>query len=249
MYRYFLHLAYKGTQYHGWQYQPNAISVQEVMEGKLSMLLRSKIAVIGCGRTDTGVHASDYYLHFDTQTAIEVPEKLVFQLNSVLPKDIAVFACFPVVLDAHARFSALTRKYIYHINFHKNPFIQELSFHFKPSIDVAKIQEVTPLFLGKKDFTSFSKLHTDVNNNICEVYDLEILPTNTGVEIHISANRFLRNMVRAIVGTLLEVGEGKKNAEQVADIINQKNRSYAGPSVPACGLFLHKITYPKDIFI
>ena len=120
MHRYFLHLAYKGTQYHGWQYQPNAISVQEVMESKLSMLLRNKIAVIGCGRTDTGVHASDYYLHFDTETAIEIPEKLVFQLNSVLPKDIAVFACLPVVQDAHARFSALTRKYIYYINFHKN---------------------------------------------------------------------------------------------------------------------------------
>ena len=114
---------------------------------------------------------------------------------------------------------------------------------------MAKIQEIAPLFLCKKDFTSFSKLHTDVNNNICEVYDLEILPTDIGIEIHISANRFLRNMVRAIVGTLLEVGEGKKNAEQVTDIINQKNRSYAGPSVPACGLFLHKITYPKDIFI
>jgi tRNA pseudouridine38-40 synthase len=249
MYRYFLHLAYKGTHYHGWQYQPNAVSVQEVMEEKLSMLLRLKIAVIGCGRTDTGVHASDFYLHFDTEIAIENPEKLVFQLNSVLPKDIAIFACLPVVEDAHARFSALTRKYIYYINFIKNPFIQELSYHFKPSIVVARMQEVAPLFLGKKDFTSFSKLHTDVNNNFCEVYELEILPTDKGVEIHISANRFLRNMVRAIVGTLLEVGEGKKDAKQVMEIIEQKNRAYAGPSVPACGLFLHKIIYPKDIFI
>lgn len=249
MYRYFLHLAYKGTHYHGWQFQPNAISVQEVIEAKLSMLFKNKISVIGCGRTDTGVHAADYYLHFDIENQIENTQKLVFQLNAVLPKDIAIFSCLPVNLDAHARFSAIDRKYIYYINFSKNPFLQELSYHFKPSLNLDKMKSVTALFLGKKDFTSFSKLHTDVNNNICDVTDLSILENKNGIEIHITANRFLRNMVRAIVGTLLEVGEEKIDATQVQNIIEQKNRSYAGASVPAHGLFLHKITYPKDIFI
>lgn len=248
--RYFLEIAYNGTAYHGWQNQPNAITVQEVVEKSLSTYLQENITVVGCGRTDTGVHASQFFLHFDTLKVQTDYELFLFKINSILPKDIAVFHIIPVNNDAHARFTAMNRSYIYKISHIKNPFNDDFSWRLNKNLDIKLMQQAGELLLGTQDFTSFSKLHTDVKTNICTVTNFSIISNDRdGIEFHISANRFLRNMVRAIVGTVVDVGLGKVSLQGFKEIIASQNRSNAGASVPAKGLFLSKIEYPDTIYL
>lgn len=245
--RYFLQCNYKGTNYHGWQIQPNAISVQEVMEKSLSTILREKIAVVGAGRTDTGVHASFFILHFEL-TKGSIPENFIYKLNSLLPSDIAVQKIRKVENDDHARFSAISRTYKYYISIKKNPFTTDLCLkHIKP-LDIEKMNKAATILFDYNDFTSFSKLHTDVKTNNCKICQAEWKAENDQLIFTIKADRFLRNMVRAIVGTLLEIGNGKLSIEQLNTIIEKKDRGSAGASVPAQGLFLVDIEYPENIW-
>lgn len=244
--RYFLQCSYKGTNYHGWQIQPNAISVQELLEDALSKILREKIAVMGAGRTDTGVHASFFVLHFDAEN--EIPEKLdlAYKINSFLPSDIAVQKVWKVDREAHARFSALSRTYHYFISTEKNPFNTESSYKYLKPLDVDKMNEAAKALFHYKDFTSFSRLHTDVKTNNCKIYQAEWKVSENQLVFIIKADRFLRNMVRAIVGTLLEVGSGKLSVDGFKKIIESKDRGAAGASAPAQGLFLVDIEYSQE---
>jgi tRNA pseudouridine38-40 synthase len=207
--RYFLQLSYKGTRYFGWQIQPNAVSVQEVMEKTLSTVLRENVSVVGAGRTDTGVHALFYVLHLDVLNEITEPENLIYHLNRFLPDDIAIQKIWKVDNDLHARFSAVSRTYKYYISNEKNPFQTETSFLYMGVLDVDKMNEAARILFYYHDFTSFSKLHTDVKTNNCKIYEAAWKKENGQLVFTIKADRFLRNMVRAIVGTLLEVGKGK----------------------------------------
>ncbi len=246
--RYFLQCSYKGTNYHGWQIQPNAISVQEVLEDALSKILREKIAVMGAGRTDTGVHASFFILHFDTSVAEIDSAKMVHKLNSFLPHDIAVQKIWKVDNDAHARFSALSRTYKYFISTEKNPFNSEISFRYLKPLDLGKMNEAAQTLFNYTDFTSFSRLHTDVKTNNCKIYEAEWTQEINQLVFTIKADRFLRNMVRAIVGTLLEVGRGKLSVDEFKNSIELKDRGAAGASAPAQGLFLVEIEYPEEVY-
>lgn len=244
-FRYFLRLSYKGTQYCGWQVQPNAMTVQEKLNVALQTLLRKPdLETIGCGRTDTGVHASMFFAHFDADHGIDDSALFVRKLNAILPKDIAIQQLLPVHSDAHTRFDAVLREYKYYIHFHKNPFNQELSVFHHPIPDLDKMNEAAALLLDVSDFTSFAKLHGDSNTNICKVFHAQWERIENGMVFTISANRFLRNMVRAVVGTLLPVGTGKMELEEFKQIIKSQNRSNAGMSVDAHGLFLTRIDYP-----
>jgi tRNA pseudouridine38-40 synthase len=245
--RYFLQLSYKGTNYHGWQVQPNAVSVQEVMEKALSMLLREEISVVGAGRTDTGVHASFFVLHFDAENENIIPENLAYKLNRFLPHDIAVQKLWKVKNDAHARFDAISRTYHYFISTVKDPFIIETSYKYTGFLDVDKMNEAAKVLFEFEDFTSFSKIHTDVKTNNCKIYQAEWIKEGPQLIFVIKADRFLRNMVRAIVGTLLEVGKGKPDIAEFRNIIEAKDRGVAGTSAPAQGLFLVDIEYPREI--
>jgi len=245
--RYFLQLSYKGTKYHGWQVQPNALSVQEVMEKALSTILREKIAVVGAGRTDTGVHASFFVLHFESGKNDIDTAQLVYKLNRFLPPDISVSKIFPVNNDAHARFSAISRTYKYYISTEKNPFRTETSYRYTVPLDVEKMNEAASQLFDYEDFTSFSRLHTDIKTNNCKIYQAEWGKVGDQLVFTIKADRFLRNMVRAVVGTLLEVGRGKITVGEFKEIIEKKDRGAAGASAPAEGLFLTDIEYPKEI--
>ncbi len=247
--RYFLQLSYRGTNYHGWQIQPNADSVQEVMEKTLSTILREEISVVGAGRTDTGVHASFYMLHFDSEKENLQHENLVYRLNRFLPDDIAVQKLLPVKSEAHARYSAVSRTYKYFITIHKNPFERETSYLFTLPLDINKMNEATKVLFEYRDFTSFSKLHTDVKTNNCRIFQAEWKENHQQLIFTIKADRFLRNMVRAIVGTLIEVGQGKLSLEDFRKIIEKKDRGAAGTSAPANGLFLVDVEYPEEIFL
>lgn len=244
--RYFLELSYNGSAYHGWQKQPNAISVQEVLEGALSTLLNTVISVMGAGRTDSGVHASQMFVHFNCKDVLNT-NNLIFKLNSFLPKDIAVHDIFRVREDAHTRFDALSRTYLYRITLHKNVFTFNNTYYVKQNLDIEKMNEASKILLDYNDFQCFSKSKTDVKTYNCNImmafWKLE------GKELHftIQADRFLRNMVRAIVGTLVNIGLGKLSVNDLHVIIKSKNRSEAGFSVPAHGLYLTKIEYPEDI--
>lgn len=244
-YRYFIELSYKGTHFHGWQIQPNAITLQETLQNALSTLLRQDILLIGAGRTDTGVHARFFVAHFDTSTAISNAGKLKYQLNGMLSNDIAIFQIYRVKSDAHARFDALSRTYEYHIHTHKNPFFQDLSLFYRGSLNVKKMQAASDLLFDYEDFTSFSRLHSDTKTNLCHIFEAQWIVAETNRLIfRISANRFLRNMVRAVVGTLLEVGSEKLTISNFTTIIEVKNRNAAGASAAAKGLFLTAIKYP-----
>lgn len=246
MHRYFLQLSYKGTRYFGWQRQPNAISVQEVIEKTLSTVLREDIAVVGAGRTDTGVHASFYVLHFDVSIEIQKPEKLIYHLNRFLPDDIAIQKIKIVNSDFHARFSAVSRTYKYFISTVKDPFNTETCYQFTVPVDLGKMNEAARVLFEFTDFTSFSKLHTDVKTNNCRIFQAEWKTENGQMIFTIKADRFLRNMVRAIVGTLLEVGKGKISVDDFRKIIEKKDRRAAGTSAPAKGLFLVDIEYSRE---
>lgn len=248
-YKYFIQLSYNGKNYVGWQIQPNGLSIQESLEKALSTILSEEIQVTGAGRTDAGVHARYFMAHFDTAWPYSDEKKLAYSLNSFLPFDIAVHDVFPVKEDAHARFDAISRTYEYWIVQYKDPFLKDFAYKFPRHLDVEKMNQAANLLMKYTDFTSFSKLHTDVKTNDCTISSAEWVLRENVLVFTISANRFLRNMVRAIVGTLLDVGVGKLNMEAFCDIIDKKDRSLAGFSVPAHGLYLTAIDYPDDIFV
>lgn len=241
--RYFIELAYNGSAYYGWQVQPEMPTVQGELENALSLLLRETIAVTGCGRTDTGVHARQFFAHFETEQSFDI-QKLTDKLNSFLPKEIAIFRIFPVPADLHARFSATSRTYKYYVAVDKECFRFHYSYRMFRKLDVEKMNMAAAILLKTKDFTSFSKLHTQVNNNNCRVSEAAWKMEDGLLVFTITADRFLRNMVRAVVGTLLQVGKRQISIEEFQDIVNQKNRCSAGDSVPAHALFLHHVEYP-----
>jgi tRNA pseudouridine38-40 synthase len=241
--RYFFEIAYDGSNYHGWQKQDNAVSVQEVIAKNIAKFLNVQdLDVVGCGRTDAGVHASQYFFHLDLEM-IDVP-KALFNLNNMLPNDISIHSIFKIDNNAHARFDAESRTYQYYIHQKKNPFIDNYSLYYKKELDLKAMNDACVFFLGKQDFTSFSKLHTGAKTNFCVISEINWSKTNEQLIFHITANRFLRNMVRSIVGTMLEVGIGKIDSSNIPLIIEAKNRNAAGYSVPAQGLFLEKVVYP-----
>ncbi len=240
--RYFIKLAYNGTPYHGWQYQPNASSVQETMNKAISTVLNSEISIMGAGRTDTGVHAKKMYAHFDFETPFDIPN-IVHKLNSFLPKDIVVYNIITVPDEAHARFDALKRTYEYHITIFKDPFLQEQSWYFHQKLDVDLMNQAAKLLFNHIDFQCFSKVNTDVNTFDCTIFEANWKQNNNQLVFTISANRFLRNMVRSIVGTLVNVGLHKITLDDFNTIIENKNRDKAGFSVPAHGLYLTEIEY------
>lgn len=240
--RYFIHLAYKGTNYHGWQSQPDAISVQECLEKALQTLLRKPISIVGAGRTDSGVHAKQMFAHFDFYEIID-SEKLVRKLNSFLPKDIAVFDILTVHDDAHARFDATKRTYEYHIHTQKNAFEYDDSWYYSHALNIEKMNEACKILFDYIDFECFSKTHTDVNTFNCKIYEAFWKQNGNQLVFTISADRFLRNMVRAIVGTMINIGLEKISLEDLKKIIESKDRGQAGFSVPAHGLYLTKIEY------
>ncbi len=245
--RYFIELSYDGATYHGWQVQPNAITVQQVLTDCFINCLRSEgIRITGCGRTDAGVHAEQFFAHFDIDAHIEV-EKAKYNLNNMLPKDIAIKRIFPVEDNVHARFNALSRTYNYHIHFSKNPFIREYSYRVNTKLDLEKMNEACERLYSHTDFTSFSKLHTDTKTNDCKIMHAAWELSATGIVFNIKADRFLRNMVRAIVGTMLEIGSGNLAVTELDEILRSKNRSNAGRSVPGHGLFLSSIEYEEGI--
>ncbi|GGG55724.1 tRNA pseudouridine(38-40) synthase TruA [Bizionia arctica] len=244
--RYFLEIAYNGTDYHGWQIQPNAISVQEVIEKALSTLLGQSTTIFGAGRTDAGVHAKQMFAHFDTEKAF-LNEDLVYKLNSFLPSDIAILDVFKVISDAHARFHALSRAYVYRISLEKDVFNIVGAYYLKQKVDVIKMREATKVLLEYQDFQCFSKSKTDVNTYNCNIMEAEWSLEGIELQFTIKADRFLRNMVRAIVGTLINVGLGKLEVADMHNIITSKNRSEAGFSVPAHGLYLVEVVYPESI--
>ncbi len=242
--RYFLKLAYNGANYHGWQSQPNAVSVQECIEKALSMVLRMPIAITGAGRTDAGVNAAVMYAHFEVEQPIADTATLVMRLNSILGKDIAINDVIPVHDEAHARFDATARTYKYFVHTEKSPFLYPFSWKATSKLDFQKMNEAAELLKNYTDFTSFSKLHTDVATNNCKITHARWEQEGDQWVFTITADRFLRNMVRAIVGTLVDVGRGKLTIEQFCDVIEKKDRCSAGTSMPGNALFLWKVEYP-----
>ncbi|MEO6149077.1 MAG: tRNA pseudouridine(38-40) synthase TruA [Mucilaginibacter sp.] len=246
--RFFIELAYDGTAYHGWQVQPNAVTVQGLLNKALTTLLRQPIETTGCGRTDTGVHATEFYAHMDilplNDGQLTIDNR---SLNALLPHSIAIKNIIPVNADAHARFDATLRAYEYHIHFNKNPFKHGYSWLLRDVPDIGLMNRAAKMLMEHTDFSCFSKSNTQVKTNNCKISRAEWVTTADGIIFHIAAVRFLRNMVRAIVGTLLEVGRKEIAPEAIHDIINSKNRSNAGTSVPACGLYLTGVKYPYPL--
>jgi tRNA pseudouridine38-40 synthase len=261
--RYFIELAYNGTAYHGWQVQQNAVSVQALLNKALSTILRQPIETTGCGRTDTGVHAKEFFAHFDV--GADSPWSMVHSpctshglstmdygqtvrgLNALLPPDIAIKNVIPVHADAHARFDATARSYQYHIHFNKDPFLQGASWQLRDVPDIELMNQAAAIMMGYIDFSCFSKSNTQVKTNNCKITRAEWVKTDNGIVFHITADRFLRNMVRAIVGTLMMIGRKEMEPEGIREIIESKNRSNAGTSVPACGLYLTEVKYPYPL--
>ncbi len=244
--RYFIAFSYFGRSYHGWQKQPNALTVQQVMEETLSTLLRQPVELMGAGRTDAGVHAKQMYAHFEAE-GIEDRDDLCYRLNAFLPEDIAISGIYEVPDEAHARFDAVERTYEYYIVREKNPFYTESAHYVKHELDLDKMNEAASLLMKYTDFECFSKSNTDVKTFLCKLKRAEWTIQGDVLVFTITADRFLRNMVRAIVGTLLEVGLGKATLENIEEVINSKDRSKAGVSVPAKGLYLTKVNYPPHI--
>jgi len=246
--RYFIELAYKGTHFHGWQIQPNAFSVQECLEKALSTITRETIAVTGAGRTDTGVHASYFVAHFDSEKQRLDHPDFAHKLNSFMGNEVVIFNVSKVSAEAHARFDAISRTYQYHLNLRKDPFVLETSWHFFRPLNLEQMNAACPILFEYTDFTSFSKLHTDVKTNNCKIYQAEWVQKGKSIVFTVKADRFLRNMVRALVGTFLEVGTSKMDLAGFRNVIEQKDRGVAGTSVPAHGLFLTDIEYPETVF-
>lgn len=264
--RYFIEIAFKGTNYHGWQIQRNAISIQEVLEKAINTVFRQEVSLTGCGRTDAGVHARQLFAHFDVHVksqgerkeveikddvnslTSQIVSRYLRGINALLPADIAAKDLFKVKPDAHARFDAVSRSYEYHIHFFKDPFLTEYSWQIRDELDILKMNEAANILLEYEDFSCFSKSNTQVFTNNCTITFAQWKRLDDGRLIfEIRANRFLRNMVRAIVGTLIEIGKGDKKVNHIREVLESKNRSVAGVSVPACGLYLTKVVYPDEI--
>ncbi|MAM19793.1 MAG: tRNA pseudouridine(38-40) synthase TruA [Christiangramia sp.] len=246
--RYFIELSYYGKHYHGWQIQPQSVSVQEVLQNQMRKILPGFSEVVGAGRTDAGVHAKQLFAHFDLTEEIDVAE-MAYKLNCMLPDDIAIAEIFPVTEEAHARFDATSRSYEYQIIQEKDVFNRELAWFFKPELDLEKMNSAAAILKEYSDFQCFSRSRTDVRTYICQIFHAEWKMEKNKLVFHISADRFLRNMVRAIVGTLVEIGQRKLPVAAMHEIIKSKDRAKAGASVPAHGLYLTKIEYPETIRI
>lgn len=245
--KFVLDIAYKGSNYHGWQRQPNAISVQEVVSAKLSVILGEEIEIVASGRTDAGVHALQQIVHF--VYASDLPKGFLKSMNALMPSDIAINEVYEAGDDFHARFDATDRTYHYFIGSKKDPFKQDQFYLFYPHLDMEKMNEAAGYLLQHTNFECFSKVHTDVNHFHCEINKAYWQKDENGsMMFTIQANRFLRGMVRAIVGTLMDVGSGKISPQDIKKIILSKNRKEAGRSVPACGLFLAEVGYPDGSF-
>lgn len=241
--RYFITLSYDGTAYHGWQIQPHSVSVQEEIQKALSTLLRRPMEVVGAGRTDTGVHARKMFAHFDSEYELECSQ-LVYKLNKLLPRDIAVQQVERVDDDMHARFSAKSRTYHYYVHLDKNPFLRSYSWQVYGNPDFELMNRAAAVLMEYTDFTSFSKVNTDTKTNDCTITEAHWDRVADGQwRFTITANRFLRNMVRAIVGTLMEVGRGRMTIEQLRNVVDAKDRCRAGDSVPGNALFLVDVKY------
>ena len=252
MTRYFLHMAYKGTNYHGWQQQKTTpLTIQQVMQEKLSLLLHEKIELMGCGRTDTGVHAQEFYAHFDSEKEDLNNEKdqWLYKMNRCLPTDISVFAILPMVANANARFSAHARTYKYFIHQIPSPFLVDTSWFLYGKLNVDLMNKAAEKIVQTSDFGSFVKSRNSHDNYVCKVHEAYWVKEGNNVIFTIRANRFLRNMVRALVGTMVDIGTGKTSLDGLDGIINAASRKQAGTSVPAQGLHLVKIEYKKDIFL
>ena len=244
--RFFIELSYNGKAYHGWQNQPNAISVQEVLEKGLSTILKSDVSIVGAGRTDAGVHASQMFAHFDFEGNM-VSNDLAYKLNSYLPKDVSIHKIFEVNTEAHARFDALSRTYHYKISTSKNVFNYDYAYQVQKPLDVDAMNEACKILFEYKDFQCFSKSNTDVKTYNCDIKEASWFVKNNQLIFTITADRFLRNMVRAVVGTMVNIGLGKMKSNDLHDIIKSKDRSKAGFSVPAHGLYLVEVVYPNSI--
>jgi tRNA pseudouridine38-40 synthase len=249
-FRYFIQIAYDGTGFYGWQRQPGRRTVQQTLDEALSLMLRKQIGLTGAGRTDTGVHAREFFAHVDLDTPLTGAgrERLVFRLNSFLGGEISIFRIFPVKEDAHARFSAVSRTYRYCIARRPDPFRRPYTYLYNGPLDIIKMNLGAGMIAAASDFTSFSKVDTDTATNICSVKDARWEQEGSELVFTITADRFLRNMVRAIVGTLLQVGKGKVSPDDLKKIIDGKDRCLAGDSAPAKGLILAGIEYPEEIF-
>lgn len=250
--RYFIRFAYDGTNFHGSQSQPNGVTVQETMEQALALIFRESVPLTFAGRTDAGVHAREMYAHFDLPLGVDtsIIHNLAFRLNGILPDTIAIYDILPVIDEAHARFSATRRTYEYHVIDHKDPFLLPYATRLRAPLNYAAMNEAALYLIGRQDFASFCRTHTDVKTTICNLTQAQWREVGDGHAIFtIAADRFLRNMVRAVVGTLFLVGQGKMNKEQFAQVINQHQRSAAGDSAPAQGLYLTRIDYPKELFL
>jgi len=243
--RYFIKLSYKGTNYHGWQYQPNALSVQEELEKAFSLILRQDIAITGAGRTDTGVHAKNFIAHFDInkELSAEQIKDLIYKLNSYISKDLAIHEIYRVDDSMHARFDAKERTYQYFITTTKNPFTTDSAWYVHGQLDIDKMNEACEILKEYHDFGSFAKLHSDNKTNICDLMEAHWEFKDELLIFTIKADRFLRNMVRAIVGTMVDIGQGKTSLEELRGIIESKDRNRAGRSVPGHGLFFVEIKY------
>lgn len=245
--RYFLDISYRGTNYHGWQIQNNASTVQGVLNKALSNVLGTKIETLGSGRTDTGVHASTQIVHLDSPRLLD--QSFIFRMNGYLPKDICIKSLYPVKEQAHARFDAVSRAYVYRIILEKNPFEIGLSYYFYPPINIEAMNQAAALLIQYEDYQSFSKVDTDVTHFNCTIFHAYWQQQGTMLYFHIKANRFLRGMVRALVGTLLEVGKGRMSIDEFIQVILAKDRKSAGSSAPAEALYLSEIEYPKEIYL
>lgn len=247
--RYFIRLAYNGTNYCGWQVQPNAVTVQSTLDKYLHMLLQVPIETVGCGRTDTGVHAADFYVHIDLEKPLADKAQITFKLNKVLPADIAIKEIVEVTPDGHARFSATVREYEYRITRKKSPFLQNTAYFHYGNLDIDAMNQAAAFLPTITDFKAFSRTHTDTKTTLCNVTQAYWKVEGDILVFTITANRFLRNMVRAVVGTLIDVGRGKITQEEFKNIALSLNRAEAGDSAPAEGLFLTRVEYPAEIFI
>lgn len=246
--RYFLDISYRGTNYHGWQIQKNALSIQQVIEDCLGKLLGSETPVTASGRTDAGVHAKQQIAHFNADLELPLSE-LQHRMNGFLPLDISVNSITPVTEQGHARYTAYSRSYQYLLHTSKNPFLQGFSYFFWQELDVEKMNEAAEYLMGTHDFQCFSKANTDVKHYLCNITEANWQQQKNELVFNITANRFLRGMVRAVVGTLLEVGKGNMNPAEMKNIINSRDRSNAGKSAPACGLYLTNVNYPLEIYL
>lgn len=245
--RYFIELSYKGTNYHGWQVQPNAISVQELINKAFSTIFRIPVEVVGAGRTDAGVHAAQMFAHVDLEDGF-IKDEILYKINALLPNDIVIHQIIETSETAHARFDAISRSYEYRIFLGRNPFLTETTWqHFYKNFNIEAMNEAASVLLKYKNFKSFSRSNSDVKTYDCDIKEARWVLDKNLLVFHITADRFLRNMVRALVGTLLNVGTGKTSLKEFKEIIESENRSNAGASAPPQGLFLTRVEYPKNI--